>query len=152
MQNRIHKYKAWHTDAKLMLYGTPKEVFQWVEDGQPVIPLQFSGLHDKNGKGIYEGDVVRLWLNDGWGSKDEYIGKIIFGNGQFMIDSLKGVRYKEPKCQYLPHNCMLLSQPELYEVITKQYISNYGEIYTFSENAMYVEIIGNLYENPELLK
>jgi uncharacterized phage protein (TIGR01671 family) len=55
--NRVIEFKAWHIDAKIMLYGTPKEVFQWVEDGQPVIPLQFTGLTDKNGKKIFEGDI-----------------------------------------------------------------------------------------------
>lgn len=74
--------------------------------------MQFTGLHDKNGKEIYEGDIVQ-WedtVDDGYGCG--YLTKIqeevIFGGGA------------------------------------------YNPISTMPSK--YFEVIGNVYENPELLK
>lgn len=56
-------FRAWHKDAKEMLHGTAATVFKWLEDGQPVIIEQWTGLMDKNGTGIFEGDVVKgYWI------------------------------------------------------------------------------------------
>lgn len=112
MQNREFKFKAWHMDAKIMLYGTPKEIFQWVEDGQPVIPLQFSGLTDKNGKKIFEGDVVDC------GASGTY--EIVFQNGKFVATYMDN------------------SGDEID-----------GDMWREIKNAV---IIGNIYENPDLIK
>jgi hypothetical protein len=70
--------------------------------------ILFTGLTDKNGKGIYEEDV----LSDGI---DKY--RIWFEDGSFLIGGL----YKE------------------WDKAITQY------------DFQYLEIIGNIYENPELL-
>ncbi|MBB5148201.1 YopX family protein [Ureibacillus thermosphaericus] len=78
-----------------------------IEEFEPL--MQFTGLKDKNGKEIYEGDIVSYF-----GLKYE----VLFKNGAFgwMED---------------------------------------GEFYSFSEMTPSVfdefEVIGNVYENPELL-
>ncbi len=69
--------------------------------------MQFTGLHDKNGKEIYEGDIVKM------------------PNWSYPVE----VIYLLPKCRFC---CKLI-----------------GGVNDFiPQNS---EIIGNIYENPELL-
>lgn len=68
---------------------------------------QFTGLTDKNGKEIYEGDIVSKQDQN-----DDFSGNVIFENGGFIVD----VGYR--------------------------WIPRWNEI----------EVIGNIHDNPELLK
>lgn len=72
---------------------------------------QYIGLHDKNGKEIYEGDIVKIKY------RDEDIGKVIYEHNGFSID------------------------------VTNMN-KNYGRV-SFVNN--FIEVIGNIYDNPELL-
>lgn len=75
--------------------------------------VEYTGLKDKNGKEIYEGNI----LSDG----EEWTGVVKYKNGGYYLD------------------CGGIYDPWL------SVISVAGEIDDFS-------IIGNIYENPELLK
>lgn len=56
---RTYKFRAWHTEAKEMLYeDNPGNVFHWKFEGQPIAIMQFIGIKDVNGKEVYEGDIV----------------------------------------------------------------------------------------------
>ena len=84
-----------------------KEVILYRES-KDIILLQFTGLLDKNGKEIYEGDVIKT-NEAGW------IAKVVYNrDGFFCIDNKGGF---STECDW----------EEL-------------------------EVIGNIYENPELLK
>lgn len=72
--------------------------------------MQYTGLHDKNGKEIYEGDIVKAnFFNK------EITGKIEFAFGAFFV--------------------------------TGSAVSD-NQMFIFSD----YEVIGNIYENPELLE
>lgn len=81
---------------------------------------QFTGLHDKNGKEIYEGDVFDFY---------GIFNVVIFKDGMFCYDS-----YRENKN---------------FENIVKLCNENFD---WENNKSSEIEVIGNLYENPELLK
>ena len=126
--NREIKFRAWHKDLKKMFKigqitlekGTwnfepnDRDFIGMSIPSQPsFVLMQYTGLHDKNGKEIYEGDIVRIIVNN----NIEKICKVEFKNGIF------GVMFsKNKELTAFPHFCNT----------------------TF-------EVIGNEYDNPELL-
>ena len=83
--------------------------------------MQYTGLKDKNGKEIYEGDIVSLkYLYD---KRTTDKGQVVWreDKASFGLKSLKGLTNEVY---------------ELYKVTAEHNL----------------EIIGNIYENPELLK
>lgn len=86
------------------------------------IVMQYTGLKDKNGKEVYEGDVLKGYgRNSGGGFISDCIGQAVFSGIQFAIVGKSDLWYYS--------------------------ISN-SEIDQVND----LEVIGNVYENPELKK
>ena len=50
---------------------------------EDIIPLQFTGLTDRNGVEIYEGDLIHRHMNVFW--------KVCFKDGKWIADELKPI-------------------------------------------------------------
>ena len=123
----VPKFRAWDKENDRMIYPSTEGVcFELDDDGinildisggypeDHVVPfldsvlMQSTGLKDKNGVDIFEGDV-------GWDAHFEEYGEVVFENGSF--------RYEFGNIS-----------EDLFEVTDD------------------IEIVGNIYENPELLE
>ncbi len=92
-----------------------------------LIVEQFTGLHDKNGKEIYTGDILQLKKLDG----SVLLYKIFCVKGGFAFNTHQDDFYK--------------TQIEIYFYESTSDMQNSSFIST-------LEIIGNIFENPELLE
>ncbi len=133
------KFRAWDTVKKVMYsaqeLGADQETLS--VDGRGLVnvsgtstrlsqfhshllPLEYTGLKDKNGTEIYEGDILdRL---------DNIICVVTFEDGKFGWD----ISYKHPE--------------------PNQRKDCFGRSYANQEEASKLEVIGNIYENKELLE
>ena len=142
------KFRVWHTKSKqwapylngLAIRVTDGKLVTAVSDKllSPVsdefIYQQYTGLKDKNKKEIYEGDIVKAFLEEWDRGEDLFFAeKTIYGVVK-INPSRTGMIIRKVDCEeedLKPH----FLEGKFKKIKTK-----------------YDEVIGNIYENPELLK
>ena len=111
------KFRAWHPKNGMLDYEhcalAPLGSIGGETSNKDVIWMQYTGLKDKNGREIYEGDLVRRQDNP------NDLGKIYWSDYDSRF-SVNPSWCGEPEGGWGPSNS--------------------------------IEVIGNVYENPELLK
>jgi len=136
MNNKRYKFRAYHTGVGRMLVNTSQnfegEVFKWLAEGQPIIIMEYTGHKDVNGVEIYEGDIFR------WTKMDNTMG-----NNRVIFDD-----YRASFC-YVAWN---LTISQFSETTTYGCNDGGGVVNTRRINFKELEVIGNIYENPDLIR
>ena len=118
MNKREIKFRAWDKEHREMLYFDKMEkcdvtFYEMAREEYDFILMQYTGLKDKSGKEIYEGDIVKI----------KYVGD---------ITSLETIVWESP---YL-----------------LQKVKGNPEHKVVDDDLSYSEVVGNIYENGELIK
>jgi len=139
MQREI-KFRAWDKKEKRMVvHGEFDSMFYFAESATPDpyhVLMQYTGLKDRNGVEIYEGDIFRV-PNDVYRMGREYGWK-------GKEDGIELVYWDEECAAFLSKDLFYLKQGIPIEQINGRYI---WVLNMPAES----EVIGNIYENPELL-
>ena len=121
------KFRAWDEEGKVMYY----DVYPFKDDtlllsydeiafdevpASEFILMQSTGLRDKNGKEIFEGDIVKFTITNGFDYVVDEYGVVTYKQGAFFI--------------------------------VKDF-AEYLISYVYTDK---IEVIGNIYENHELLE
>ncbi|WP_270693176.1 YopX family protein [Enterococcus malodoratus] len=126
----IPKFRAWWIQDEVMTHIDTLEFLQggirvsdgcWHEKflGDEVILMQSTGLKDKNGVEIFEGDIVK-WGDTLGGEEKPIRVAVVKINPDIQFDSNVG-------------------------------IFQYGQ-FAYKNTEKFLTILGNIYENPELLE
>ena len=87
MKQREIKFRAWIKPQKRMVgWGGEDGVLFYIRkmlQDKEVVLMQYTGLKDKNGKEIYEGDIIQLLGHRPNIDIDVDIEEVIFNNGEF---------------------------------------------------------------------
>lgn len=149
---RVIKFRAWDKARQEMIYEGVEYQWRCLNYERPDVPPQthigfgevdaahflveqFTGLTDKNGKEIYEGDIIE-WDDQ---SKGEYwrVAVVVFTPGHIEFHFIK-----HPTLNSTLHG-------EVWDAGNMMYWKSGEGIYSTRGS---VEVIGNIHSNPELLE
>jgi uncharacterized phage protein (TIGR01671 family) len=161
-----------------------ESVKKWIDDGKPFTPYncilnsfseddlifqQFTGLWDKSGKEIYEGDILRVNYRDqieeynehgeftGWSEEEYdnyYLYEVVWHNGEFTVNCdeytilINGWACKITynSCKNSSINNRVLNK-QIYPIGLEFVEENCG---AFGLEAKHFSIVGNVFENSDL--
>ena len=96
---------------------------------------QYTGLTDKNGKKVFEGDIIKAEFKPQNYKEPPYaIGNVVFENGTFKIAVSVSKNSSE------------------YKTFENKDVRSFSIEHNFLDRHYVLEVIGNVFDNPELLK
>lgn len=147
---RTIKFRIWNPVEKKMVEsgGTPSMLSGFFHQTATLDTVhnmpyqQFTGLLDKVGKEIYEGDILRLncGSDDGATARHKITATIEWGERGWIAN----IPDKIVKVKGGSMNGQMLSWREIHTWV--------GMHHCLTKTWVKFEIIGNIYENPELLQ
>lgn len=141
---RVLKFRGWSEDNKTML--VPQDLSQaygwWGWLGQrDAILMQFTGLKDKNGVDIYEGDIVKTEYDFDSGSFDDPCGEFGVWMGKVLISPYHGAHVRR---------ALVWDQAAMHSDLSKEPKPNVRNS-TWRVKANKCVVIGNIHEDMQLL-
>lgn len=139
------KFRAWDTyNNKIIDWDSVKDCMRGLEWDTLVcdyLLMQFTGLLDKNGKEIYEGDILKIPVSLNKDLHGEYsLYEVVFNNGGFILSY-----FISQKGQKVPRGMM----SAFVTAFTKR---DTGILLTSNEPIKIEwKVIGNIYESKDLL-
>lgn len=137
--SKLHHVDGLYFDSKEVQYIDEVGITRFIKFKNTIL-MQSTGLHDKNGKEIYEGDVLKF--NDEW---NDYCYE------GYVDGSIEGINYVEIERE---KTCFTFGKFETSDSSLLYFMRDeclsFEELITDKEFEF--EIVGNIYENPELLE
>ncbi len=108
MNNRQIKYRVWSKDTMLSYNEICHHPLWWFNDGDKVTQ-QFTGLVDKNGKDIYEGDIIETFTSQVSMFKGRQLFKIVWlkETANFIIWQSNSVWWTITE-EYMNNHCKII--------------------------------------------
>ncbi|PRS02346.1 hypothetical protein C6W22_20800 [Bacillus atrophaeus] len=143
------KFRAWNMEKSIMVYEDEDNSSEYwdgvdlsdiemvnarLKDSGKYIWMQYTGLKDKNGQEIYEGDIIHCvhWFFDGNEIEEHFTASVRFRDGSFTLENINSRYYSDYTGEENGKGICWI-----------------GDINYCEED---YEVIGNIYENPELLE